>query len=188
VHDCTRRNIGANTKEKRVIRRETSLLYKIFKEEKIMENATKGLMIAGAILIAIVLIGIGVMLVGQAQGWIGNSQGQMDAMSIRSFNEKFEAREGTIKGTDVKTLLTDISQNNQQAINNSTQDQTGIKVQYDNDPIIDGQDTTTANNSPNAIIGIRAGIIIGRSYTVTMTYKTQGPGSGLIDTITIKPM
>ena len=59
-----------------------------------MENATKGLMIAGAILIAIVLIGIGVFLVSQAQGFMDQGGDQFDEMTIMSFNSQFENYSG----------------------------------------------------------------------------------------------
>ncbi|MCL2859013.1 MAG: hypothetical protein FWF46_00260 [Oscillospiraceae bacterium] len=150
-----------------------------------MENATKGLMIAGAVLIALVLVALGVFLVNQAQGMKGTVQGQFDDTTISIFNQKFEASEGTIQGPAVKTLLTNISQNNQQAINDGTEDAKGINLVYDNGTTIDGQ--TPKNTSPNAIIAIRAQINTGRSYLVSMSYKTSGPGSRLIDTITILP-
>ena len=58
-----------------------------------MENATKGLMIAGAILIAIVLIGIGVFLVSQAQGFMGQGGQQFTEMEKKTFNSPIEQYE-----------------------------------------------------------------------------------------------
>lgn len=39
-----------------------------------MENASKALIIAGAILISIVLIGVGVLIIGNAQGIFGRGK------------------------------------------------------------------------------------------------------------------
>ena len=75
-----------------------------------MENATKGLMIAGAILIAIVLIGIGVALVSQSQGFMSTGTSQISDMEKSAFNSPIEQYEGPRRtGSDVKALLTKLN-------------------------------------------------------------------------------
>ena len=78
-----------------------------------MENASKALLIAGAILIAILLIGIGMMVFNSITGVTGQVGQQADAMEIQMFNSKFEKYEGTrVSGSNVKALVRDINANN----------------------------------------------------------------------------
>lgn len=78
-----------------------------------MENASKALLIAGAILIAILLIGIGMMVFGNISGITGQSSQQMDAMEIQMFNSKFVQYEGeNVSGSNVKALINNINANN----------------------------------------------------------------------------
>ena len=72
-----------------------------------MENASKALIIAGAILISIVLIAVGVMVVNGANGAIDTAIGQMSDSEKTIFNQKFEPYEGKQKGIlDAKSINT----------------------------------------------------------------------------------
>ena len=53
-----------------------------------MENASKALIIAGAILLAILIIGLGVFIYRQAAGVIDT--GAMDQLAVNQFNAQFE--------------------------------------------------------------------------------------------------
>ena len=75
-----------------------------------MENASKALIIAGAILLAILLISLGIMIFTQAQDTVTNSG--MSEAEIQSFNSKFLKYEGNMKGTMVKSLIQEVSSNN----------------------------------------------------------------------------
>ncbi len=78
-----------------------------------MENASKALLIAGAILIAILLIGIGMMVFGNIGGITAQSQQQMDSMEIQIFNSKFSSYAGNnVSGSNVKQLLNTIVAHN----------------------------------------------------------------------------
>ncbi len=77
-----------------------------------MENASKALIIAGAILISIVLIAVGVMVVNGANGAIDTAIGQMSDSEKTIFNQKFESYEGSQKGSSVKSLISAIEANN----------------------------------------------------------------------------
>ncbi len=78
-----------------------------------MENASKALIIAGAILISILLIGIGMMVFGNISGITGGAQQEMDSMQIQMFNDKFSHYEGTnVSGSNVKSLINVINSNN----------------------------------------------------------------------------
>lgn len=54
-----------------------------------MENATKALLIAGSILIAILLIAMGVKIFNSTSGTTQSAQSTMDATAITTFNTQF---------------------------------------------------------------------------------------------------
>ena len=62
-----------------------------------MENASKALIIAGAILLAILLISLGIMIYNQAQNTVNNSG--MSEAELSSYNNKFLKYEGTQTGS-----------------------------------------------------------------------------------------
>lgn len=68
-----------------------------------MENASKALIIAGAILLAILLISLGIMIFNQAQDTVNNSG--MTQAEITAFNNKFLKYEGEQKASVVKSLI-----------------------------------------------------------------------------------
>ena len=76
-----------------------------------MENASKALIIAGAILLAILLISLGIMIFNQAQDTVDNSG--MSQAEITAFNNKFLKYEGTQKGSVAKSLINEVLATNQ---------------------------------------------------------------------------
>lgn len=54
-----------------------------------MENATKALIIAGSVLVAILLITMGIRIIGSTKGTVDSAQGTMDATAITTFNSQF---------------------------------------------------------------------------------------------------
>ena len=86
-----------------------------------MENASKALLIAGAVLIVILLIGVGMLIYNSSAGIWGEAKNQMSALEIDTFNNQFEQYEGTTKTkTDVETLFRKIRTNNLTAENTVT--------------------------------------------------------------------
>ena len=85
-----------------------------------MENASKALIIAGAILLAILLITLGIFIFQQAQSTVNNSG--MSQAEIQSFNSQFTKYEGDkVKGSAVKSLIQEINVNNSQDESNEHQ-------------------------------------------------------------------
>ena len=78
-----------------------------------MENASKALIIAGAILLSILLISLGIMIFSQAQDTVNNSG--MSQAEIATFNNKFLKYEGTQKGSVVKALVNEVIASNADA-------------------------------------------------------------------------
>ena len=77
-----------------------------------MENASKALIIAGAILISIILISVGIMVVQSAGGIVGTGTTKMNQQEIQAFNSDYLNYSGTQKGSAVKQLIQLIISNN----------------------------------------------------------------------------
>ena len=75
-----------------------------------MENASKALIIAGAILLSILLISLGIMIFSQAQDTVSNSG--MKQAEITAFNNKFTKYEGIQKGSVVRAMVQEIIASN----------------------------------------------------------------------------
>ena len=75
-----------------------------------MENASKALIIAGAILLSILLISLGIYIFQQANGVISGSG--MTKAEISSFNQQFTKYGGTKTGSEVRALVQEVIANN----------------------------------------------------------------------------
>ena len=142
-----------------------------------MENASKALIIAGAILLAILIISLGIMIYNQSSGVVNNNAvGEVD---ISTFNNKFTQYEGDkVRGAQVNALLQQIQSNNitYKADGNSRQ----VSVKVDNNaswqsgPKPDGAiDGSTAYVKANT----------GSVYKVTIGTDDK---TGLVNTVTIE--
>ena len=128
-----------------------------------MENASKALIIAGAILLAILIISLGILIYNQAAG-IANGNA-MSEVEITEFNTQFTQYQGTQSGTSVRSLLQKVVSSNLNDNNEGKEVEVAGAVTIgttDNDPQIEQIST-------------------GKRYTVTFEYNDQG----LIDTINI---
>lgn len=126
-----------------------------------MENASKALIIAGAILLAIVIISLGLIVVNNTRNVTDNTN--LSEQEIQAFNAKFTPYEGEkISGTKVKALL-------QTAISSNASNRDKIvKFTYG---------TTLVDVLPENITGIATG----STYKVTLTYN-----NALVNKITIE--
>ena len=77
-----------------------------------MENASKALIIAGAILISILLISVGVMVMSSTDEVTGGMEEEMNRAAIEEFNGKFAQYAGDQKGASIKTLMNTMSSSN----------------------------------------------------------------------------
>lgn len=120
-----------------------------------MENASKALIIAGAILLAILLISLGIMIFNQAQDTVTNSG--MTEAELTSFNNKFVKYEGKQKGTMVKSMIQEVKSNN---ANSSDSHNIVVKVKADeNGPLTETTDTKDIDTK--------------HTYTVSMVYDSS---------------
>lgn len=77
-----------------------------------MENASKALIIAGAILLSILIITLGLGVYNNAKSATGNAD--LSGQEINAHNSQFTAYEGRQKGSQVKALITTIKRNNKE--------------------------------------------------------------------------
>lgn len=70
-----------------------------------MENASKALLIAGAILLAILIIAIGMFIFTSAQSQVNDALTDMSSQQIEAFNSNFNSYENVQVGSQVKSLI-----------------------------------------------------------------------------------
>ena len=140
-----------------------------------MENASKALIIAGAILLSILIIGLGIFIYQQAAGAMSGAN--LDPQKVEAFNSKFEQYEGTVSGTQARALYTLIRTHN-----NGNVDDTTLQVAL----TIDGSDFepgATQAASDTAIVLPANTLKAGKTYNVTFA---TDPNSGFITACNIR--
>ena len=131
-----------------------------------MENATKALMIAGAVLIAILIIGVGMMIYNSAQGSIEGATSQVAQQEVEMFNSGFAQYEGKRSGSQVKALISSVlNNNNKYGENGDNVPEKVVKVT--------GEGKTDATSSAD-LSSIRASVVAGKQYNITLTYNDFG--------------
>lgn len=84
-----------------------------------MENASKALIIAGAILVSILLISIGVIIINSTGDMTDQVGSTADTMAIETFNSQFTNYEGSaVSAAQVKSLVSKVNASN--ATNDAT--------------------------------------------------------------------
>lgn len=151
-----------------------------------MENATKGLMIAGAILIAIVLISLGVFLVQRSQSSLTEGIQQLDDNAVMSFNSKFENYSGRRNGSDIRALINLVNNNNLSAASNGTYAENGIDLIVDAEASSTGKEITVEGKVKDydsiTATQARNAINTGKTYYVSLGYDNT---TRLVDIIGI---
>lgn len=144
-----------------------------------MENASKALIIAGAILLSILLISLGILVYNNAKGTI--SDANLDSEAAQTFNTKISQYCGKKKNAnDMNGLVAAISASNGAQTGKSdvhyiTLTVTGLENYYTGDATIDADGAKSGGKSyPN----FSAGVTYQASYTTDAT--------GYINAVTIK--
>lgn len=145
-----------------------------------MENASKALIIAGAILVSIMIVSLGVLIFSK-MGGSAKDAANMDEQEISSFNSRLTPYIGkNISGSQVNALIQlVISIDN--AAKNSGDSTKVVSITY---PLEAGRNNTIEYNNGD-VIGINAVKRVktgsGSYYTVSATYGSNG----LINKITV---
>ena len=129
-----------------------------------MENASKALIIAGAILLSIAIIGIGMFVYNSVSETISSSA-DMSQEEVDAYNSEFLNYEGIKNGSQVKQLCILVRSHNTQATDPSEE----ISLIQGTASDISAPTTTgTAGTTSAEINTIRSGVLSGRQYTVSL--------------------
>lgn len=77
-----------------------------------MENASKALLIAGAIIVVLVIIAIGMLILNSTTGIFNRATSAMSDKEKTLFNQTFTMYEGEINGSQLKALIQEVITNN----------------------------------------------------------------------------
>lgn len=156
-----------------------------------MENASKALIIAGAILISILIIGLGVFIYNKAKGAMDDSI-DLDTQKIESVNSKFEAYEGKISGSDAKALIDAV-----RAYNNTygSTDKRDIAIKPESMTGVTGIGTANTAAGLDITTGLdgysklKSAISVGGHYDISFQYYGEkAPAPGYIAEVKIKQL
>lgn len=152
-----------------------------------MENATKALMIAGAVLLAIMIISISLLIYNSAQGGINGAISKMSSQEKDLFNNQFLGYEGKQNGSNVKTLISAIISNNNQMTEEGTEEKC-VKLSVTHKKDSGGSETTSQKKNNVSEItasgdleSARRDITSGKKYQVDVSVGA----AGLVDSITV---
>ena len=138
-----------------------------------MENASKALIIAGAILISIVLVSVGVIVVQSLNP--DEALSSMSQQEIDSFNSKFTSNAGNNRqGTIARSVITAVITNNSQYMDNTSR-QVKITTEGLTSDVREAYD-------PNELTPVRNAIVTTARYDINYTVDTK---TGLVSVITI---
>lgn len=141
-----------------------------------MENASKALIIAGAILLSILIIGLGMFIYQQASGAMGNAN--LDPQKIQAYNSEFTSYEGTRSGTQVRALLDTVRNHN---LANTDDPSLNVKAVYGD--LADNETAPTELVTAGAVNEVKQKINAGKTYIVSFRYDAN---SGFIVAVGIK--
>lgn len=150
-----------------------------------MENASKALIIAASILLAIAIVGIG-MYIYQSTNITETINDASIEMEIKQFNFKYEIYEGKKKGSMVKTLLDLAAQNNETLYKEANTIKYCVCIRSNDKTLVDSfkgnNDMTIALNGtrsygvryPSSIKQISDKIVNSKMYNIWFDYNDLG--------------
>lgn len=130
-----------------------------------MENASKALIIAGAILLSILIIGLGMFIYQQAAGAMDGAN--LDPQKANAYNQEFSNYAGTISGANARSLYSVIASHNRTYTDDYSQQVTLT---------IDGGELDEATIfEPDAAPTMPSNTLkAGQTYHVTFQYNKSG--------------
>ena len=137
-----------------------------------MENATKALLIAAAVLIAILIISLGLVVYNKASETVDSVD--MSGNEVQAYNEKFDKYHGVQRGTEVNAMVKTVFNHNlQQSAAGETED-SGRFITVTGEVELAADAATLPTTMAST----------GRTYVVTVTHD---PVTGLVTTIDVQP-
>ena len=145
-----------------------------------MENASKALIIAGAILLSIAIIGIGMFVYNSVSDTISGAA-DMTPQEVEAYNQTYLTYEGVRNGSQLKALCDSVRQHNMNAADPSQEISiiSGTAAAEYPAPTATGSTGTTATE----INTIKNSLLSGRQYTVSLGFD---PDTGRVTQIGIQ--
>lgn len=149
-----------------------------------MENASKALIIAGAILLSILIIGLGMYIYTQAAGVMDDTG--LDQQEIKAYNEPFERYEGTtVKGATVKAMIDTVRNHNNANRADVSKMIELFPTTAGTSPAANDKSASEFDSDPNATegktyVGLKGDIRNGQQYFVVCGHDPQ---TGYVTTI-----
>lgn len=131
-----------------------------------MENASKALIIAGAIILSILIIGLGMFIFQKANSTTEGAD--LSSQKVKAYNSVFEQYVGTQTGINVKALLDEVRSHN---LANASDASLNIDVKEASQAATTTPPTAAVTAA--TVNTIRAKIQNGKSYTVDFGYDAS---------------
>lgn len=132
-----------------------------------MENASKALIIAGAILLSILIISLGIFIFTQAQDTLNSIN--MSEQEIMAFNNKFTPYQGdSVRGSQVNALAQAVMANNRSAKDNGEESTKGIVMTINTEDV-----KSVQINADGTTTGSFKRLASGTFYKVEFTYENS---------------
>lgn len=146
-----------------------------------MENASKALIIAGAILLSILIIGIAMFIFNSANETLEKTVSRMSEQEQSTHNQRFQKFAGDRRsGTDVKSLVSEMTQNYTTQLNNGELGRVpGVNYSAGTTTITIDQKAGDVDQQFNDMMG---NIKATRSYKVDVLVD---PAAGIVNQINI---
>lgn len=133
-----------------------------------MENASKALIIAGAILLSILIIGLGMYIYTQASGAMDGAN--LDSEKANAYNAEFKQYEGTISGSNARALYEKIKAHNRVNTDDISLQISITRATTDFDTNTIAEATATVQDTIGKVSELKAG----NTYYVTFQYNKSG--------------
>ena len=146
-----------------------------------MENASKALIIAGAILLSILIIAIGMYIYNSSTNSIYSAADQISSQEQQSFNTQWESYEQNQPGSSVKNMVSKLISNAQV----NAEERTKLpNLQYqarDGGDVVD-VDSVVGNTNVAGFNAARSQLETKHNYYVELHYSAD---TGLVDMIAV---
>ena len=137
-----------------------------------MENASKALIIAGGILLAIAIIGIGMYVYQQAAGAIDNTK--LTAQEIEAYNSEFSQYGGKQNGATVRAMLDRLRTHNSLNSDDTSKIIVAVWDTLDGGKIERGDAANDRDATPEHITSMKNQVVPGAMYQITFRYTSGG--------------
>lgn len=135
-----------------------------------MENASKALIIAGAILLSILIIGLGMFIYTQASNAMGKAN--LDSEKAQAYNAEFLQYNGTISGSNARALYSNIENHNRVNFDDPSQQ---IVLVINDTAATSVTPVTTPVETPDTNATMSANTLrAGNTYYVYFQYNRSG--------------